>query len=135
MNPLVTEDGWHFYDRHRTSAEIVKDFYEAIYNAAKPYNTLILGCNTIGHLGAGLMQLNRTGDDTSGLNWERTRCMGVNTLAFSLPRHGTFYHIDADCVGSCIRLCWRHPDRNSIGCRWIGKIPTVQEYGVKVMMS
>ncbi len=106
MNPLVTEDGWHFYDRHRTSAEIVKDFYEAIYNAAKPYNTLILGCNTIGHLGAGLMQLNRTGDDTSGLNWERTRCMGVNTLAFSLPRHGTFYHIDADCVGITGDIPW-----------------------------
>lgn len=106
MNPLVTEDGWSFYDRHRTSAEIVKDFYEAIYNTAKPYDTLILGCNTIGHLGAGLMQLNRTGDDTSGLNWERTRCMGVNTLAFSLPRHGTFYHIDADCVGITGDIPW-----------------------------
>ena len=45
------------------------------------------------------MHLNRTGDDTSGRIWERTRRMGVNTLAFRLPQHNTFYHIDADCVG------------------------------------
>ena len=38
---------------------------------------------------------NRTGDDTSGRIWERTRRMGVNTLAFRLPQHNAFYHIDA----------------------------------------
>ena len=45
------------------------------------------------------LDLNRTGDDTSGRIWERTKRMGVNTLAFRLPQHNTFYHIDADCVG------------------------------------
>lgn len=106
MNPMVTEDGWHFYDRTKTSAEVVKMLYEAIYEASREKNVLILGCNTIGHLGAGLMHMNRTGDDTSGLNWERTRRMGINTLAFRLPQHRTFYDVDADCVGIAGNIPW-----------------------------
>ncbi len=106
MNPLVTVDGWHFYDTSRTSAEIVIDFYRMIYRASRANNAIIIGCNTIGHLGAGLMHINRTGDDTSGLNWERTRRMGINTLAFRLPQHGAFYHVDADCVGIAGNIPW-----------------------------
>ncbi|MBS6194095.1 MAG: alpha-galactosidase [Clostridiales bacterium] len=106
MNPLVTEDGWHFYDRHKTSAEIVKALYEGIFEASRSIHAIILGCNTIGHLGAGLMQISRTGDDTSGRTWERTRRMGINTLAFRLPQHGTFYHVDADCVGIAGNIPW-----------------------------
>ena len=106
MNPLVTENGWHFYDRSKTSAEAVKILYQAIYEAAQPYHALILGCNTIGHLGAGLMQMARSGDDTSGHHWERTRWMGVNTLAFRLPQHRTFFDMDADCVGITGDIPW-----------------------------
>lgn len=106
MNPLVTGDGWHFYDRTKTSAEVVKMLYTAIYEASREQDVLILGCNTIGHLGAGLMHLNRTGDDTSGMNWERTRRMGINTLAFRLPQHRTFYDVDADCVGILGKIPW-----------------------------
>lgn len=106
MNPMVTGDGWHFYDRTKTSAEVVKMLYEAIYQASREHNTLILGCNTIGHLGAGLMHINRTGDDTSGINWERTRRMGINTLAFRLPQHRAFYDVDADCVGIAGNIPW-----------------------------
>ena len=107
MNPLVTVDGWHFYDRSKTSAEVVKLLYQAIYEAAEPYHTLILGCNTIGHLGAGLMHMNRTGDDTSGITWERTRRMGINSLAFRLPQNGIFFDIDADCVGIAGNIPWK----------------------------
>lgn len=106
MNPFVTADGWHFYDRSKTSAEVVKMLYTAIYEAAKEKNIIIIGCDTIGHLGAGLMQINRTGDDTSGINWERTRRMGINTLAFRLPQHKTFYDVDADCVGIAGNIKW-----------------------------
>lgn len=97
---------WHFYDQTKTSAEIVKMLYQEIYDASRSNNAVIIGCNTIGHLGAGLMHLNRTGDDTSGRIWERTRRMGVNTLAFRLPQHNTFYHIDADCVGIFGMIPW-----------------------------
>lgn len=109
MSPLVTDDGWHFYDDSLTSAEVVKLLYKAISDAsveASNGETLILGCNTIGHLGAGYMHINRTGDDTSGVIWERTRFMGVNTLAFRLPQHGKFYEIDADCVGIDGGISW-----------------------------
>ena len=107
MNPLVTLDGWSFFDKSKTSAEIVKDLYKTIYQASRSNNAVIIGCNTIGHLAAGLTHINRTGDDTSGLNWERTRRMGVNTLTFRLPQHRTFFEIDADCVGIAGNISWQ----------------------------
>jgi alpha-galactosidase len=60
---------------------------------------IVDGCNTIGHLSAGLFELQRIGDDTSGTDWNRTRDMGVNCLAFRSPQQGTFFFVDADCAG------------------------------------
>ena len=60
----------------------------------------------MGHLGAGLFELQRIGDDTSGRDWERTRKMGVNTLAFRLPQHNTFFSADADCVAITPQVPW-----------------------------
>lgn len=94
----LTDDGWHFFDRTKTGAEIIVNFYRTIYESAAP-GTVIIGCNTIGHLTAGLAHLNRVGDDTSGLFWERTRKYGVNTLAFRLVHDKAFYAADSDCVG------------------------------------
>jgi alpha-galactosidase len=59
---------------------------------------VVIGCNTFGHLGAGLFELQRTGDDTSGRDFNRTRRMGVNTLAFRGPQHRAFFDLDADCA-------------------------------------
>lgn len=97
MDYTITDKGWSFHDKSKTTAEVIKDFYGAILEAAE--DTLILGCNCIGHLGAGLMHLQRTGDDTSGYRWDRTRKMGVNTLANRLIQHKAFFEIDADCLG------------------------------------
>ena len=47
------------------------------------------------------------GDDTSGKEWERTRKMGVNALAFRGAQHGTFYSADADCVGLTTQVSWQ----------------------------
>lgn len=94
---VFDEREWSFFDETKTSAEIVIDFYKAIHDACG--DVLIIGCNTFSHLIAGLAQLNRVGDDTSGSNADRTRALGVNSLAFRLPQHGAFYAIDADCVG------------------------------------
>lgn len=101
-------DGWRFSDSTRTTAEIIVELYRVIFEAAKPYDMLVLGCNTIGHLGAGLMHLNRTGDDTSGLMWERTLRLGVNSLAFRMPQHGMFYDTDADCIGITDNIDWKY---------------------------
>ena len=105
MNEQMTEDGWHFYDRTRTSAEIIVDFYRAVREAAGD-DCVIIGCNTISHLGAGMYELNRTGDDTSGREWARTRRMGTNTLAFRMIQNGIFYMADADCVGITGAIPW-----------------------------
>ena len=102
----MARDGWHFYDRSRTSAEIVVDLYRAIREEAGK-DCVIIGCNCISHLCAGLHELNRTGDDTSGFDWERTRRMGTNTLAFRMIQNGTFYGADADCVGITGKIDWR----------------------------
>lgn len=97
-NKYVTCGEWKFHDRKRTTAEIYVDFCKAILDAAggKAY---ILGCNCLSHLVAGLCHINRVGDDTSGLDFDRTRRMGVNALAFRLPQNGRFYTVDADCAG------------------------------------
>ncbi len=99
INGAITPPGdWAFYDRSKTSAEIVLDFYRLLREEAGD-EMMILGCNTVPHLCAGLVELNRTGDDTSGRSWSRTRSFGLNTLAFRLCQNGTFYAADADCVG------------------------------------
>jgi len=105
MGPSPTRPGWHFHDRSRTNAEIILDLYKSLRQAAGEA-TLLLGCNTVGHLAAGLFEVSRTGDDTSGQHWERTRRMGVNTLAHRLPQNGAFFLVDADCVGITETIPW-----------------------------
>ena len=105
MGPELTNPGWHFHDRSRTTAEIISDLYQALRRGAG--NSLLLGCNTIGHLGAGLFEVQRIGDDTSGREWSRTRKMGVNTLAFRMPQHNTFFAADADCVPVTKDIPWK----------------------------
>ena len=94
---ITKKRNWHFYDRTKTNAEITLDFYRLIKEQCG--DMLILGCNTVSHLSAGLVHISRTGDDTSGREWARTLKMGVNSLAFRLAQNGAFYIVDADCVG------------------------------------
>ncbi|HEY3841306.1 MAG TPA: hypothetical protein VGL72_32270, partial [Bryobacteraceae bacterium] len=111
MNAELTDAGWHFSDRTRTTAEITQALYRAIREAAG--SALIIGCNTFGHLTAGLFELQRTGDDTSGREFNRTRRMGVNTLAFRAPQHRTFFDLDADCAPITPQLPW------DLASRWL----------------
>ncbi|MFI0765179.1 hypothetical protein ACH4TQ_09665 [Streptomyces sp. NPDC021218] len=97
--------GWRLADRTRTTAEVLMGLYRTIAKAAG--DAVVLGCNTVGHLAAGLVQVQRTGDDTSGRHWERTRRMGINTLAFRLAQHSRFYAVDADCVPCTPATEWR----------------------------
>jgi alpha-galactosidase len=60
----------------------------------------------MGHLSAGIFEINRIGDDTSGKEWDRTRKMGVNTLGFRMVQHNTFYSADGDCVGLTNLIMW-----------------------------
>jgi alpha-galactosidase len=104
MGPDLTDRGWHFHDRGKTTAEIVLDLYRTIRRNAG--DAALIGCNTIGHLAAGLVEAQRIGDDTSGREWSRTRKMGVNTLAFRMPQHNTFFAADPDCVPLTRDIPW-----------------------------
>ena len=112
MGARPTLSGWRLYDQTKTNAEVIREFYAAIRQTVGN-DVHILGCNTIGHLAAGLFESQRIGDDTSGLAWERTRRMGVNTLAFRLPQHRTFFHADPDIVPITRNLPW------SFSRRWL----------------
>jgi alpha-galactosidase len=101
---LTEENNWKMNDNTKTNAEIVLNLYKTIREAAG--ETYLLGCNTISHLSAGLFEINRTGDDTSGNEWERTRKMGVNTMAFRGLTHNIFYAADGDCVGLTPKIEW-----------------------------
>ncbi|SDL39924.1 alpha-amylase family protein [Siphonobacter aquaeclarae] len=105
MGDRITPAGWSFNNRHQTNAEIMLGLYRTIRKGAGD-GICVLGCNTMSHLSAGLFEICRTGDDTSGKDWARTRKMGVNTLAFRLPQHGKFYAVDADCVGLTNDVPW-----------------------------
>jgi len=111
MGAEITGRGWHFADRSRTTAEVTRALYRAIREASA--ETLLIGCNTFGHLAAGLVALQRTGDDTSGRDFHRTRRMGVNTLAFRAPQHEAFFDLDADCAPITPELPW------DLASRWL----------------
>ncbi len=105
MGGEITSGGWSFADRSRTTAEVITALYQAIREAAT--SSIIIGCNTLGHLTAGLYELQRSGDDTSGRHWERTRKMGINTLAMSMIQHNHFFSVDADCVAIMSDVPWK----------------------------
>ncbi len=100
----LTDPGWSFADRSLTNAEIILRLYRTLREGAG--SAILLGCNTVGHLGAGIFEIQRTGDDTSGHVWERTRRMGVNTLAFRTPQNGTFFSADPDCAAHTEKTPW-----------------------------
>ena len=64
---------------------------------------MILGCNTILHLAAGVHQIQRVGDDTSGISFEWTRRHGIHSM-MRLPQTGTFYSVDPDCAAFTDRV-------------------------------
>ncbi|HET6253733.1 MAG TPA: hypothetical protein VFE32_06655 [Puia sp.] len=104
MDDDMTATRWRFHDNTRTTAEIILGLYESIREAAG--DMYLIGCNTLSHLSAGLFELCRIGDDTSGKEWARTRKMGVNTLGFRMIQHNTFYAADGDCVGVTQDVPW-----------------------------
>lgn len=104
MGVEMTDPGWHFHDQTLTNAEIIRRLYGILRDATG--DGILLGCNTFGHIGAGLFEVQRTGDDTSGHVWERTRRMGVNTLAYRICQNGTFFACDPDCAAQTALTPW-----------------------------
>ena len=65
MGEQLTKEGWSLADRSVTTAEALREHYRNIRDAAGD-GAVIIGCNTIGHLAAGIYEVSRIGDDTSG---------------------------------------------------------------------
>jgi alpha-galactosidase len=106
---------WHLNDTSLTNAEVVTALYRQLRKASGP-DRILLGCNTIGHLSVGIFDASRTGDDVSGVEWERTRRTGINTLAFRLPQHSTFFALDADCIPLTPEVPW------SMSKQWLSAV-------------
>ncbi len=104
MGASLTKDNWKFNNTSLTSAEIVTQFYNALRVAAG--DARLIGCNTYSHLSAGVFEMNRIGDDVSGHSWDRTRRMGVNSLAFRSAQNGTFYAADPDVAPISDAIPW-----------------------------
>ena len=86
------------WDDSRTTAEVVRDLYTAMREGAGD-DVIIIVCNALDHFAAGLFEQQRTGDDTSGKEWNRTYQFGVNTLGHRMHHDRTFYALDGDCIG------------------------------------
>ena len=89
------------YDKTKTNATIIKNFYKAIQEGAGEAD--VIGCNTIGHLCAGIHSTYRTGNDTSGRSFEWSRRLGVNSV-MRLPLNDTLYRADPDCAAFTERV-------------------------------
>jgi alpha-galactosidase len=96
FGPFPSESAPPLADDACTTAEAFGRLYRAVRHGAQ--DVVVVGCNAVGHLAAGLVEAQRTGDDTSGQVWGRTRRMGVNTLAFRLAQHRAFFAVDPDCA-------------------------------------
>ena len=83
------------YDRTMTSAMVLKNLCRVIQDSAN--GAEIIGCNTVGHLIAGIHSIQRVGGDTSGRVFEWTKRDGVNAL-MRLPQNDVFYNVDPDCA-------------------------------------
>lgn len=101
---LLNDRGWSLQDRSKTSAQCIKELYETIRKNSG--NTILIGCNVIGHLAAGLIHIHRSGDDTSGRNYDRSIYMGIDALAFRLAQHKAFFDVDADCISITDKVPW-----------------------------
>lgn len=94
--PEMTRPGWHLHDRSKTNAQVLLALYQTIQDAAN--GALVIGCNTYNHLAAGIHEIQRSGCDVSGVDWNVTRRNGINCLIHRLCQNRTFFLTDADCA-------------------------------------
>ena len=88
-------DDRRFFDNTVTTATAIKRLYQVIQDGAGDAD--VIGCNTVGHLAAGIHSISRVGCDTSGKCFEWTRRDGVNSM-MRLPLNDTFFRVDPDCA-------------------------------------
>lgn len=94
----LVRDRREWKDRGHTTAEIIIGLYQAMRDAAGD-DVVLLGCNAVNHLCAGIFEATRVGPDTSGKDWNQTHRNGYSSVAFGGLENGLLYAADPDCVG------------------------------------
>lgn len=94
----LIRDDRRWKDATHTTAETIVRLYRTMRDAAGD-EMVVLGCNAVNHLCAGLFEVSRVGPDTSGKNWEQTKRNGVGAVAFKGIENGTLFAADPDCAG------------------------------------
>ncbi|MBQ3289685.1 MAG: acetylxylan esterase [Kiritimatiellae bacterium] len=94
----LIRDKRRWNDSKHTTAETIVGLYRTMREAAGD-DMVILGCNAVNHLCAGLFEASRVGPDTSGKDWEQTKRNGVGAVAFKGIENGTLFAADPDCAG------------------------------------
>ncbi len=94
----LIRDDRKWQDTKHTTAETIVNLYRTMRDAAGD-DMVILGCNAVNHLCAGLFEASRVGPDTSGKKWEQTKRNGVGAVAFKGIENGTLFAADPDCAG------------------------------------
>ena len=94
----LIRDNRKWKDAKHTTAETITRLYRTLREAAGD-DMVLLGCNAVNHLCAGLFEASRVGPDTSGKNWEQTKRNGVGAVAFKGIENGTLFAADPDCAG------------------------------------
>lgn len=114
--PFSVSGNWHFYDEAKTSAEIMMNFYHTIREAAGPYGAIIMGCNTIGHLGTGFMHI-QTSETIEEMLHSEDANLTVNSVAFRFPQHRNFFFVQEGIL-EINPLLWKkiRPAAQMIAC-------------------
>jgi alpha-galactosidase len=80
-----------------TNAQAHRHLWEAIRRGVGP-QTLLLGCNTMGPLALGIIDLQRIGDDTSPTHWEAQVAHGAASVTNRFAQNRRWWINDADVV-------------------------------------
>ena len=97
----MADANWKLYDNSITSCQALRCLYQLIQDSAD--GAIVIGCNTMNHLAAGIHEVQRSGDDTSGNVFEITRHSGVHTFV-RMPQNKTFFIHDPDCAAFTDRV-------------------------------
>lgn len=102
LSLMYDEDGdWHYYDRTITNCTMLKNLYKKIQQEAG--DAVVIGCNALNHLVAGIHAVQRISQDTSGRVFELTRENGCTSF-IRLPQNQTFFAADPDCAAFTDRV-------------------------------
>lgn len=93
----ATQEGWRFSDPRLTTAEVLRQLYAQIREATGG-RALLAASDSMGHLTAGQVHLQRISDSAGRERWLLPHIVAVNALGFRGFQHGALYAAEAGPV-------------------------------------